>query len=103
MKIIAKSGPFRFIAEITAKEIDFLAGKQVGVGVGGYYNNEDRSIPTGTTFNIVKAFEQIHCNEQRRGQLHTLRQTLQLMLSGLEMIDPLIDEPKPQEETVEAK
>jgi hypothetical protein len=101
MKIIAKSGPFRFIAEITAEEIDFLAGKTIGQGVGGYYKNEGREISAGTTFNIVEAFNQIHRNEQRRNQVVTLKQTLELMLKGLEMIDPLIEEPKPQEPVVE--
>ena len=102
MKVIAKTGDGSFLLEATTQEIDYLAGKTIGHRNDSFYTCK-REIPTGTTFNIVKAFEQIHCNERRRGQLHTLRQTLQLMLSGLEMIDPLIDEPKPQEETVEAK
>jgi hypothetical protein len=101
MKIIAKSGPNLFLAQLTTKEIDLLAGKQVGEGVGGYYRNEDREIRFGTTVNIVGAFVQIHRNNQRKREVESLRATLNAMLVGLDMIEPLIEEPKPEEASAE--
>jgi hypothetical protein len=100
MKIIATVGSGNFIAELDYREIDFLAGKQIGSNEG-YYAHE-RKISTGTTFNITKAFEQIHRNDIRKGQVDTLRQTLELMLKGLDMVEPLIEEPKTEEQPEEA-
>jgi hypothetical protein len=99
MKIIAKSGTKLFLAELTAAEIDYLAGRKVGAGVGGYYQNEDREIKPGTTFNIVPAFVQIHRNDQRRAQVQNVRDALTAMLTGLDMIEPLVEEPKPEPPT----
>jgi hypothetical protein len=100
LKIIGRSYAFTFLAEISAQEIDYLAGKTVGKNQGGYYNNDEREIPIGTTFNIVKAFEQIHRNDQRKREVESLRATLNAMLVGLDMIGPLIEEPKPEETEV---
>jgi hypothetical protein len=97
MRIIGKSNSFMFLAEISAAEIDLLAGKKIGNGQGGYCHNEERVIPTGTIFNIEKAFEQIHRNGQRKREIETLRATLNAMLVGLDMIGPLIEEPKVEE------
>jgi glycyl-tRNA synthetase alpha subunit len=96
MKIIATIGDGNFLAELDYREIDFLAGKTVG-NKSGYYSY-DRTIKSGTTFNIVEAFEQIHRNNQRKSQIETIRQTLNMMLIGLDMVDPLIEEPKVEEE-----
>jgi hypothetical protein len=68
----------------------------------GYYDS-DRKICTGTIFNIVKAFEQIHRNDQRKKEIESLRATLNAMLVGLDMIGPLIDEPKPEEKPAEVQ
>jgi hypothetical protein len=103
MKIIAKSGINRFFAELTTTEIDLLAGEKIGEGIGGYYRNEDRDIPAGTKFNIVQAFEQIHRNDQRKREVDSLRATLNAMLVGLDMIGPLIEEPKPEEKPAEVQ
>jgi hypothetical protein len=92
MKIIATVGNGNFLAQLSFQEIDYLAGKTVG-DASGYYSS-DRKIATGTTFNITSAFGQIHRNDQRKQQVATLRQTLELMLKGLDMVEPLIEEPK---------
>ena len=96
MKIIATVGNGTFIAELTYQEIDYLAGKTVGDS-SGYYSY-DRRIPSGTKFNIVEAFEQIHRNNQRKGEIETVKKTLQAVLAGLEMVDSLIEEPKCSED-----
>ena len=103
MKIIAKSGPNRFLAQLTTTEIDLLAGKKIGEGSGGYYRNEDREIPSGTTFNITEAFQQIHRNDIRKDEIERVRQTLSGVLSGLEMIKPLLEEPQREYEPIEQK
>jgi hypothetical protein len=94
MKIIATIDGGTFIAELSVQEIDFLAGKTIGDK--GYYDH-NRTIRSGTTFNIVKAFEQIHRNNNRRHQIENVKQTLKMLLIGLEMVDPLIEEPKPED------
>ena len=63
MKIIATVDNRKFIAELSLEEIDYLAGKKIGEDKG-YYGNE-RTITSGTTFNITKAFDQIYRNGQR--------------------------------------
>ncbi len=104
MKIIAKSRNRFFLAEISAQEIDFLAGKEIGKRVdSGYSHNVDRDIQPGTTFNIIPAFTQIHRNGQRKAQVESLRQTLNAMLIGLDMAEPLIEEPPPEYEPVDNK
>ena len=100
MKIIAAKDEYTFIAELSVQEIDFLAGKKIGEQIG-YYNG--RKIASGTTFNIVKAFEQIHRNDNRKEQVAQIRQMLKAMVIGLDMADPLIEEPVPEYEPVEKK
>jgi hypothetical protein len=96
MKIIAKSGTRSYILEATSQEINFLAGRGLCQGKFG----DERELPylLGTTFNIVKAFEQIHRNNQRKSEVESLRATLKAILVGLDMIEPLIEEPNPPEE-----
>jgi len=101
MKIIATVNSRNFIAELSISEIDYLAGKKIGEEKV-YYGNE-RSVTTGTTFNIVKAFDQIHRNDERKKQVEYLRATLNAMLVGLDMIEPLIEEPKVEEKEPEAQ
>lgn len=101
MEIIAKSSSNNFLAKLTTQEIDFLAGKQVGKGIGGYYSNEDRSIPSGTKFDIIKAFTQIHRNDQRKNEIITVRKTLEGVINSLDIIEPYIEEPKDAESVVE--
>ena len=91
MKILANIDNRTFIAEVTIREIDFLAGKKIGSD-NGYYATE-RDITAGTTFNIVKAFDQIHRNEQRRGEIVTVRKTLEGVINSLDIIDRFIEEP----------
>lgn len=95
MKIIATVGDGSFIAELSYQEIDYLAGKKIGDATG--YYSSDRKIRSGTTFNIVKAFEQIHRNDRRKNEVESLRATLKAILAGLDMIEPLIEEPKVEE------
>ena len=99
MKIIAKSGTRSYILEATSREIDFLAGREICQGKYG----EERELPylLGSTFNIVKAFEQIHRNNQRKSEVESLRATLKAILVGLDMIEPLIEEPKTEEKPAE--
>ncbi len=97
MKIIAKSNPNTFLAELTIQEIDLLAGKNIGEGIGGYYRNEDRKISTGTTFDIIKAFAQIHRNDARKNEIVMVRKTLDGIINSLDIIEPYIEEPSPEE------
>jgi hypothetical protein len=99
MKIIGTIGDGNFLVEATFREIDYLAGRTVG-SQQGYYSS-DRKIQTGTTFNIVKAFDQIYRNNQRKSEVESLRATLKAILVGLDMIEPLIEEPKPEEKAAE--
>jgi len=99
MKIIGTIGDGNFLVEATCREIDYLAGRTVG-SQQGYYSS-DRKIQTGTTFNIVNAFDQIHRNNQRKSEVESLRATLKAILVGLDMIEPLIEEPKTEEKTAE--
>jgi hypothetical protein len=100
MKIVGTIGSQDFLAQLSAQEIDFLAGKRVGTTEGRY--DPIRAIRTGTTFNIVKAFEQIHRNDRRKSEVERLRATLKAILGGLDMIEPLIEEPKVEEPAGEA-
>ena len=91
MRILGTINDQSFIAQVSTQEIDFLAGKQIGSSKG-YYG--ERQICAGTTFNIVEAFNQIHRNDKRKREVESLRATLNAMIVGLDMIEPLIDEPK---------
>jgi hypothetical protein len=95
MKIIAKSATRTYLLEATSEEIDFLAGYNLCRNSYGQENESPYVI--GQKFNIVKAFEQIHRNNQRKRQVESLRATLNAMLVGLDMIEPLIEEPKVEE------
>ena len=99
MKIIATIDNRKFIAELSFTEIDYLAGKKIGEDKG-YYRNE-RTITAGTTFNIIEAFEQIHRNDRRKDDVEMLRNSLTFLLNGLDMVKPLIEEPKVKEPTAE--
>lgn len=100
MKIIAKNGSCSFLAEISAAEIDSLAGKMVGRWSEDYCRT-DRKIEMGTTINIPAVFAQIHRNDQRKREVESLRATLNAIIVGLDMIEPLIEEPKPEEQEAE--
>jgi hypothetical protein len=101
MKIIAKSGTRTYLLEATSQEIDFLAGYNLCRNSYGQ-ENEPPSYVIGQKFNIVKAFEQIHRNNKRKSEVESLRATLKAILVGLDMIEPLIEEPKVEETTTEA-
>jgi hypothetical protein len=64
MKIIGTINGYNFLAELTYQEIKFLAGKDIG-HEGRNQSYGERTISVGTTFDITKAFEQIHRNNQR--------------------------------------
>jgi hypothetical protein len=84
MKIIARTGPFGFLAEISAEEIDLLAGHQIG---------GDCRLELGTVFNITEAFQQIHRNQARKREIETIRATLMGIVNTLDLIGPFIEEP----------
>lgn len=99
MKIIAKSGNRSYIVEATSQEIDFLAGKSI---CGGKFGEEkDPNYILGTQFNIIQAFDQIHRNDKRKEEIERVRQALTFALNGLDMVGPLIEEPKPEEKETE--
>jgi len=100
MKIIASINEYEFIAQLTKQEIDYLAGMQIGHDKG-YYGG--RAIRAGTTFDITKAFEQIHRNSQRKREIDTVRKTLEGVLNSLDIIEPFIEEPKVEEPLAEAQ
>ena len=99
MKIIAKSGTRSYILEATSREIDFLAGRELCQGRYG----DERELPylLGSTFNIVKAFEQIHRNDQRKQEIEMVRKTLEGVINSLDIIEPFIEEPKVDEKKEE--
>lgn len=88
------------MAELSLQEIDYLAGRKIGEEIG-YYGNE-RKISSGTKFDIVKAFGQIHRNDQRRDDIVTVRKTLEGVLNSLDIIDRFIEEPKAEEKSEES-
>jgi hypothetical protein len=94
LKIIASIDGSKFLAELTVGEIEYLAGRKIGAD-RGFYGTE-RTITSGTTFNIVKAFDQIHRNEQRKREVETVRATLMGIVNTLDLIGPFIEEPKPE-------
>jgi hypothetical protein len=91
MKIIAKSSSKTYLIEATSDEVDKLAGRQVCCGQ--YGDQRQLEYVLGTKFNITEAFAQIHRNERRRAEVKYLRDTLSAMLVGLDMVEPLIEEP----------
>ena len=94
MKIIAKIREGQYLLEATGTEIDKLAGTKV---VSGKYGDDiSISYVIGTTFNIVEAFNQIHRNDTRKGDVVRLRQLLNALVVGLDMTEPFIEEPKPE-------
>jgi hypothetical protein len=99
MKIIAKSSTRSYLLEATSEEVDKLAGRNVCRG--NYGDEKDILYVLGTEFNIIEAFAQIHRNDNRRAQVENVRQTLNAMLVGLDMIEPLIEEPKIEETKAE--
>lgn len=99
MKIVASISSTVFLAEIGVSEIELLAGKRVGRE--GNYSYE-RNIPVGTTFDIVKAFKQIHRSDNRRKEIESVRKTLEGVLNSLDIIDRFIDEPKDVETQTES-
>ena len=98
MKIIAKSGTRSYILEASSQEVDFLAGREICQGI--YGEEKDTYYVLGVKFNIIPAFDQIHRNYMRKGQVESLRATLKAILVGLDMIEPLIEEPKPEDVNV---
>jgi hypothetical protein len=100
MKIIAKSSTRTYLLEATSEEVDKLAGRNVCRGK--YGDEKELCYVIGTEFNIIEAFDQIHRNDNRRAQVENVRQTLNAILVGLDMIKPLIEEPKTEETTTEA-
>ena len=95
MRVIAKAGTRKYILEATADEIDFLAGRSVCKG--SYGDERQVEYILGTEFKIITAFEQIHRNDKRKAEIEYLRNTLACLLAGLDMVEPIIEEPRPQE------
>lgn len=98
MKIVATISSNTFLAEVSASEIDFLAGKRIG-REGTY--SWDRTIQTGTTFNIVNAINQVHHDKRRKVEIETVRKTLEGIINSLDIIEPFIEEPKVEETPAE--
>ena len=98
MKIVATVSGSTFLAELSASEIDFLAGKRIG-REGNY--SWERMIAVGTTFNIVNAINQVHHDKRRKVEIETVRRTLEGIINSLDIIDPFIEEPKVEEKPAE--
>ena len=99
MKIIGKAGAKIYILQATSEEIDYLAGRCICKGQ--YSDDRQMEYVLGTEFKIIEAFDQIHRNERRKAQVKSLRDTLNAMLTGLEMSEPFIEEPKPEDKPAE--
>jgi hypothetical protein len=95
MKVIGKSGTRKYLLEATSEEIDKLAGRSICQG--SYHDERQLEYVIGTEFKVIEAFDQIHRNETRLAQVKNLRDTLNAMLTGLEMAEPFIKEPKVEE------
>jgi hypothetical protein len=96
MKIIAKSGTRTYLLQASSDEIDLLAGRKICRGDYGDERCEEYIL--GVTFDITKAFSQIHRNDRRKQEIETVRKTLEGVINSLDIIEPYIEEPKPQEE-----
>jgi hypothetical protein len=101
MKIVGSINGSNFLAELTYQEIKYLAGKEIGYEAN-HQSYGQRTIPSGVTFEITKAFEQIHRNDQRKKEIDTVRKTLEGVINSLDIIDPFIEEPKVEEPAGEA-
>ena len=99
MKIIGKAGARIYILQAASEEIDYLAGRCICKGQ--YGDDKQMEYVLGTEFKIIEAFDQIHRNERRKAQVKSLRDTLNAMLAGLEMSEPFIEEPKPEDKPTE--
>ena len=101
MKVVAKTGDATFLLEATADEIDSLAGKKIGNHGPSDYS-WIRHINFGLEFDIIPAFDSLYRNNQRKKQVDSLRATLNAIIVGLDMVEPLIEEPKLEEPEVTA-
>ena len=91
MKIIAKQRGNTFLIEATDEEINRMAGKEL---VQRDYQNQAQPWAIGSEFNVIKAFDQIHRNNQRKKEIETVRKTLEGVINSLDIIEPFIEEPK---------
>ena len=100
MKVIAKTAFRTFLVEASVEELDALAGVKVGSDdYHGYQNH--REIVLGTTFNICEAWRRLHRDAQRKNDVEIVRQQLQALILGLNIIGPLIEEPETKTEEVQ--
>jgi hypothetical protein len=95
MEIIGSVNKSEFLLKASYEEIKRLAGKDLG-RAGEYWHQ--REILSGTRFNIVSAFDQVLRNDRRKKEIESVRATLQAVIVGLDMIEPLLEEPKPAPE-----
>jgi len=96
MKIIARVDRQTFLVQITADEMDALAGKSVGNN--NYYERSQRDVEMGTTFNISAAWQRLNRDERRKEEVAVIRRQLQNLIEGLDIIEPFIEEPPTKRE-----
>jgi hypothetical protein len=83
------------LVEATVQEIAALADCKVTHSESsGYYTTE--AVKVGTIFNVKEAFAQIHRNDKRKNEVATVKQQLQAIITQLDMVEPYLEEPKPE-------
>lgn len=97
MKVIGRVGTESYLVEATVQEIAALADCKVT------HSETTEAVKVGTIFNVKEAFAQIHRNDKRKNEVATVRQQLQAIITQLDMVEPYLDEPKPEAEAPDQK
>lgn len=101
MKVIARVDARKYIVEATLQELAALADKKITGDEpdteSGYQYSRRECIAVGTTFNINAGWTQINRNDKRKAEVFTVKRQLEAIVAQLEMIEPFLDEPKPEE------
>ena len=101
MKVIARVDARKYIVEASLEELAALANKKIvdteHDPEGSYSSSRRDCIAVSTTFEINKAWSQIHRNEKRKGEVFTVKRQLEAIITQLDMIEPFLEEPKPEE------
>lgn len=101
MKVIARVDAGKYLVEATLQELASLADRKIHTDEhdpeGSYQSSRRDCIKIGTEFKISNAWAQIHRNDKRKAEVQTVRKQLEAVITQLDMIEPFLDEPKPEE------
>lgn len=99
MKVIARVDARKYIVEASLQELAALANKKITETEPDPESSYSRRdfIRVGTTFDINAAWAQIHRNDKRKGEVFMVKRQLEAVITMLDMTEPFLDEPKPEE------